>query len=101
MTGFYNSRPSALLQTAPTWATQLFKTIETSLGETADPCMSPFVKELLCREEQPGPSTAPQYISMGHCFPLTALHVGFFILAYCDFIQAAPAAFNSSLPLTV
>lgn len=62
--------------------------------------MFPLVKELLCREEQPGPSTAPQHVSMGHCFPLTLLHVGFFISAYCDFIQAAPAAFNSSLPLT-
>lgn len=77
--GFYESRPFASLHSDLARAVQLFKSIETLLGETVDPCMFPLVKEKLCSEQQPGPSTAPQHVSAGHCF---SLHAVFFSLQH-------------------
>ena len=73
----------------------LLKSIKSLLPETANPCMFPHVKDLLCRGKQPGPSAAPQRDTV---FPSPC---SFFISLYCDFIQATPVAFNSSLPLAV
>lgn len=94
--GSYDSGPAASRRAGLALVVQLLNSIESLLGATADLCTFPSVKDLLCRGRQPGPSAAPQHVSVGHLF--SSLHVVFFIAAYCDFIQAAPAAFNSSLP---
>ncbi len=58
--GSYDSRPSASQHSGLALVVWLFKSIESLLAETTDPCTFPLVKELLCRGEQPGSSTGPQ-----------------------------------------